>query len=89
MYPISSAVTLAVFGGIWLIILGTMQIYAGSSGCLQAAGGLARTSREPPSGACRDRRPRNPGDAISFRPVAAVRRPRRAWYPVRSGVAQW
>ena len=28
-YPISSAVTLAIFGGVWLIILGLMQIYAG------------------------------------------------------------
>ncbi len=29
VYPISSAVTLALFGGIWLILLGAMQIYAG------------------------------------------------------------
>lgn len=29
VYPISSAFTLALFGGIWLIILGAMQIYAG------------------------------------------------------------
>jgi uncharacterized membrane protein HdeD (DUF308 family) len=27
-YPISSAVTLAIFGGIWLVVLGFMQIYA-------------------------------------------------------------
>jgi len=29
VYPITSAVTLALFGGIWLIILGVMQIVAG------------------------------------------------------------
>lgn len=29
LYPISSAVTLALLGGIWLIILGIMQIVAG------------------------------------------------------------
>ena len=29
VYPISSAVTLAIIGGIWLIILGIMQIAAG------------------------------------------------------------
>ena len=29
MYPISSAVTLALIGGIWLIILGVMQIVTG------------------------------------------------------------
>ena len=28
-YPISSAVTLALIGGIWLIILGVMQVVAG------------------------------------------------------------
>ena len=28
-YPISSAVTLALIGGIWLIILGIMQVIAG------------------------------------------------------------
>jgi uncharacterized membrane protein HdeD (DUF308 family) len=29
IYPISSAVTLAIIGGIWLIVLGIMQIIAG------------------------------------------------------------
>jgi uncharacterized membrane protein HdeD (DUF308 family) len=44
-YPISSAVTLALFGGIWLIILGVMQLVAGwqlrSASKAGAAGGGA------------------------------------------------
>jgi uncharacterized membrane protein HdeD (DUF308 family) len=39
VYPISSALTLALFGGIWLIILGAMQLY----GAWQLRG-LSKTS---------------------------------------------
>ena len=41
-YPISSAVTLALIGGIWLIILGIMQIVAGFQLRTQQPSGAAR-----------------------------------------------
>jgi uncharacterized membrane protein HdeD (DUF308 family) len=46
-YPISSALTLALIGGIWLIILGVMQIVAG----FQLRGAAERVAAPPPAAA--------------------------------------
>ena len=46
-YPISSAVTLAFIAGIWLVILGVMQIFAGFQ--LRRGRPSARSSSRPPA----------------------------------------
>jgi uncharacterized membrane protein HdeD (DUF308 family) len=45
VYPMSSAVTLALFGGIWLIILGITQVVAGFQ--LRSRGKASPTSAAP------------------------------------------
>jgi uncharacterized membrane protein HdeD (DUF308 family) len=47
VYPISSAVTLALIGGIWLIILGIMQVVA--AGNLRKAGKVAPATPAAPA----------------------------------------
>ena len=53
IYPISSAVTLALIGGIWLIILGIMQVVAG----FQLRSARNRLTSAPSAPACPNDRP--------------------------------
>ena len=79
IYPISSALTLAFIGGIWLVVLGFIQVFAG----FQLRGRRRPPARPDPGTPCYPvaRRPRRPRRSRSrLRPGSS--RP-------RSGVAQW
>ena len=86
-YPIASAVTLAFIGGIWLVILGVMQIVAGFRLRRRAASLATDQPRLTPV------RRSGSGSVLSCR-AAPTRRPRRPGRSARdgvhrSGVAQW
>ena len=77
IYPISSALTLAFIGGIWLVVLGIFQVIAGFR-LRTGPPGL-----NVPGGPCYPVARRRPGA-----PDAHDTGPARASRP-RSGVAQW
>ena len=82
-YPISSAVTLALIAGIWLIILGVMQVVAGIQ--LRNAGSRICVAPPRPDGRARPAGRPDPAGLRAILSRGADRRPRRSRSRPRPG----